>query len=126
MKRFWIGIGLLAAILLASFWTTDRLSEMHLDVSETLERSAQAAQDDRWETADALAADAKESWENAWKFTAALADHTVLDEIDGLLAKAEVYRKNRNAVEYAAVCGMVSNQIEALQEGHKLSWWNLM
>ena len=126
MKRFWIGIGLLVAILLVSSWTTDRLSEMHSAVSEDLDRSAQAAQDDRWEAADALAANARDRWEKGWKFTAALADHTVLDEIDGMFAKAEVYRKNRNAVEYAAICGMVSNQIEALQEGHKLNWWNLM
>ena len=126
MKRFWIGIGVLVAILLASFWTTDRLSEMHLSVSEDLERAAQAAQDDRWEVADTLAGNAREKWEKCWEFSAALADHTLLDEIDGLFAQAEVYRKNRDDVEYAAICGRLANHIEALQEGHKLSWWNLL
>lgn len=126
MKRFWIGVGLLAAIVLLSFWSTNRLSDLHISISEDLERAAQAAQNDRWETVDELASSVQTQWKNGWGFSAALVDHTVLDEIDGLLAQAEVYRKKRDATEYAAICARLARHIEALQESHKLSWWNLL
>lgn len=126
MKRFWIGLGLLLGILAVGLWTTGEMGRIHTAISVSLMRSVQAAQAGQWSEADEFAANAAEGWEDSWHFSAALADHTVLDEIDGLFAQTEVYRKNRNAVAYAASCARLARYIDALQEGHKLSWWNLL
>ena len=126
MKRLWIGIGLLAAILIAGFWTSSRMEQIHTGISDKLTASAQAAQMGRWDHADILAQDAEDAWQHSWNLSAALSDHTVLDEIDGLLAQAKIYRQNRENVAYAAVCARLTTAIEALQEAHSLNWRNLL
>ena len=126
MKRLWIGISLLVGIFILGLWTSSRLNRIHTHISDQLAASAQAAQRGQWEQADELAEQANEKWQRHWKFSAALADHTVLDEIDGFFAQAKVYRQNRDDVAYAATCARLSKNIEALQEGHRLTWWNLL
>lgn len=126
MKRLWIGIGLLAAVLVLGAWSAAGMSRVHTAVADNLVQAAQAARSGQWEAADRYAADAAEKWEDGWHFSAALADHTVLDEIDGLFAQSEEYRKSRSAVEYAAICARLARHIEALQESHRLNWWNLL
>ena len=126
MKRLWIGIGLLAAIIILGFWTSCRMEDIHTSISSDLRRAAQAAQSEQWDTADRLGQATQAQWQESWDFSAILADHTLLDEIDGLFAQAEVYRKNRDAVRYAAFCARLSTAIDALQEAHRLSWRNLL
>lgn len=126
MKRLWIGIALLVAILAAGLWTSHRLEEIHTSITENLDRAAQSAQQAQWAQADGFAEKAISQWQEGWHFSAALADHTFLDEIDGLFAQAEVYRKNRDAVAYAALCARLSCAIDAIQESHSLNWWNLL
>lgn len=126
MKRLWIGIGLLAAIVIAGFWTSSRMEDIHTDISDKLTDSAEAAQAGRWVQADTLARQAEDAWQGSWNLSAALSDHTVLDEIDGLLAQAKIYRQNRDDVAYAAVCARLATAIEALQEAHSLNWRNIL
>ena len=126
MKRLWIGLGLLVGILAVSLWTGSRLGEIHNSVSEDLVRCGRAAEAGEWAGADAFADRACHRWEDTWHFSAALADHTVLDEIDGLFAQMEVFRKSRDGVACAALCAQLAQAVSALQEGHKLSWWNLL
>ena len=126
MRRFWIGLGLLLGILAVGLWTTVKMGRIHTSISENLICSAQAVQNGNWSEADEYADKAGEAWRNSWHFSAALTDHTVLDEIDGIFAETEVYRKNRNELAYAASCAKLAQQIDAVQEGHKLSWWNLL
>ena len=126
MKRLWIGIGLLAAILAVGLWTSLRLGTIHTDISKKLTDSARSAQSGQWDRADELAKAAEDAWEESWNFSAALADHTVLDEIDGFFAQATLYRENREALAYAATCARLSKAVEALQESHRLTWWNLL
>ena len=102
------------------------MDSVHRSISDDLRQSAQAAQSDHWAQADTLADSASSSWEENWRFSAAMADHTALDEIDALFAQAEVYRQNREPIAYAAACARLSQLIEALEEGHSLSWWNLL
>lgn len=126
MKRLWIGIALLAGVWIVGLWTSARMEDIHTSISDDLTNAAEAAQREQWEQADELAQKAEESWQDRWNFSAALADHTVLDEIDGFFAQAEVYRESRDGVAYAAICARLSKAIEALQEAHRLTWWNLL
>lgn len=126
MKRFWIGLVLLLGLLAAGLWAMVAMDSVHSSISDDLRQSAQAAQSDHWDQADTLAVSATSNWEENWRFSAAMADHTALDEIDALFAQAEVYRQNREPIAYASTCARLAQLIEALKEGHSLSWWNLL
>lgn len=126
MNRFWIGVGLLLALLGAGLWAMFAMDNVQSDISEDLHQSAQAAREGDWVRADELARSAAERWEANWRFSAAMADHTALDEIDSIFAQARAYRENRLAADYAASCARLEKLIEALEEGHDLNWWNLL
>ena len=126
MKRFWIGAALLLGLLAAGIWSMTAMDSVHSAISDDLRASAQAAQSEYWDQADTLAASAASHWKESWRFSAAMADHTSLDEIEALFAQAEVYRQNRERIAYSATCAQLSKLIEALEEGHSLSWWNLL
>lgn len=123
MKRIWIGVGILLALLAVGIfimWITDRrLGE----VSWQLQK---AAVETDWDRAVSLAQDAKERWEQNWYFSAALADHTDIDQIDAVFAQLEIYRQHRDATSHAATCAFLSEAITDLEENHRLSWWNLL
>lgn len=126
MNRIWIGIGLLIALLAAGIWSTAAMDEAYSDIADTLRASAEAAQANRWEEADALAEKAGAQWEREWPLSAALTDHAILDEIDGLLAQMDTYRAQREVSHFAALCAHLASQTEALAESHNLSWRNLL
>lgn len=123
MKRMWIGIGILTALLalgLYTMWLTDhRLSEVAYQLQK-------AAAEENWETAEQLSRQAKQQWEDNWFFSAALADHTDIDEIDGVFARLEVYRRYENTAAHAATCAWLSEAVTDLEENHRLTWWNLL
>lgn len=126
MKRLWIGIGILAALLGAGLWAMFSMDHIHSAISEELEQAAQTVQDSGWEEAAALTDSAKEDWETHWRFSAALADHSSIDQIDGLFAQLKVYEDRRDTTSYAAACAQLAQMVSALEEGHRLSWWNLL
>jgi hypothetical protein len=123
MKRIWIGLGVLLGLLavgLFTMWLADhRLSE----VSWQLET---AAREENWDRAVALSDKAKALWEENRYFSAALSDHTDIDQIDGIFAQLEVYVHRREKVAHAAACAYLSEAITDLEENHRLTWWNLL
>lgn len=126
MNRFWIGIGLLLALLGVGLWAMFVMDSVQSEISEDLRQSAEAAQQGNWARADELARSAMDRWEENWRFSAAMADHTALDEIDSIFSQARAYREHRQTADYAATCARLEKLIEALEEGHDLSWWNLL
>lgn len=125
MKRLWIGLGILLALLVAGVWSMNRMEEVHSGIATELEQAAMVLREADWQRGDALLGSACKSWEDNRNLTAFMADHTTLDEIDATFAQMEVYRLCRKPVLCAAVCARLARQIEALEEGGHLNWWNL-
>lgn len=125
MKRLWIGLGILLALLVAGIWSMNRMEDIHSGIAAELEQAAAVLVEADWQRGDALLGSACKNWERNRKFTASMADHTTLDEIDAAFAQLEVYRLCREAVPCAAACARLARQIEALEEGGHLNWWNL-
>lgn len=122
MKRLWIGLGVLLALLAAGIWAMEYADRIHGSVSSSLEEAARAAVAEDWENAARLQAEAREKWEKRWGVTAALADHTELDEIDAGFARLEIYCRDRHATDFAAQSASLARLVAALGEGHRLSW----
>ena len=126
MGRFWLGIGLMAALLALGLWTADAMEDLHEPISHTLQKAAQESLSGDLQKGFALARQARGRWEGNWRRTAAVADHTPMDEIDGLFAQMEIYAQAQQPTEFAAYCARLSAQINAVGDAHQFTWWNLL
>ncbi len=126
MKRLWLGIGILAAVLLSGLLLTLGMDTIHAQISDDMTQAAQAALAEDWQTAEAQDAKAQAFWDTWREFVAAFADHEPLEEMDRLFAELSVYRSQRLVPEYAAVCLCLARQAEAIGESHSFNWWHLL
>lgn len=126
MKRFWLGIGLLGVLLVAGIWITVSMNRFHMPVSEKLTRAEDAAREERWEDAAALLNQADALWTKHRSFSAAVADHEPMEEIDSLFAQVQCYAALREQAECAAACARLATLTKAMAEAHAVNWWNLM
>lgn len=126
MKRFWIGVLILAVLLVSGCLIRTALMRIHSPIAADLKRSAAAALVEDWDTALDLARHAAVRWERFHHLTAAFADHTPMDEVDGLFAELKIYARQRENPHFSATCRRLSALANAIAESHRLSWWNLL
>lgn len=126
MKRFRFGLGLLAALLILGLFFAGEMGNNQQRIAHALRSAAGAAAAEDWPRAEAVLGEAREQWEKKWHFTAALADHEPMEEIDGLFAQAQVYLDSRDPQALGAVCAQLARAVEAVGDAHALSWWNLL
>lgn len=126
MKRLWLGIILLAALLAAGIGITIAMDEIHEPISEALEDAAEAALEQNWEVAGRCFARAERQWQKHRKLSAAVADHAPMEDISAWFARLEVHYELRNAGDFAAGCMYLSELTEAMGEAHSFNWWNLL
>ena len=126
MKRMWIGIGLLAGILIAGIWLWVSLGSLHGRLSDDLTQAAELARQENWQEATAVVGDARARWEKHRYTTAAFTEHAPLEQMDTLFAELEIYAKEQLSTEYAVVCIQLSRLAEAVEESLSLKWWSLL
>ena len=126
MKRFWIGISVLAVLLASGSTVSFFMEHCHRPISSELAQAAQAAQSDRLDAAAELAQSAHAQWLHCRDFTAAFADHTVLEEIDALFAEIDVYAATGDSIAFSAACAHLSELAKAVAESHHPKWQNLL
>ena len=126
MGRFWLGVCLLAVLLVLGLWINLKMTNMQQSISQTLEKAADRTMEGDLSAGFALARQAKEAWEIHWRGTASVADHAPMDEIDGLFAQLAVYAKAGQSGDFAAVCNRLARLTDAIGEAHSLTWWNLL
>ena len=124
MKRFWLGLGILAAVLCLSLALGVLLSRQHEALSLQMSRAARQALNGNWTEAVRLSEEASRQWQRHRHFTAALTDHEPLEELDRMFAQLKVYERQTMTAEYAALCTLLSRQAEAMGEVGRLAWWN--
>lgn len=126
MRRFWLGAGLLGVLLAAGIWITMTMHRFHIPVSVKLTRAEEATREERWGDAAALLKEAEALWTKHRSFSAAVADHEPMEEIDSLFAQVRCYAALGERAECAAVCAELATLTRAMAEAHALNWWNLM
>ena len=126
MKRIWLGVGLLLVFLVAGWLLTYSFHRIHRPLATVLEQASQEALADNWERACASAADARQHWDKYRNFTAAVADHAPLEEMDALFSQLEVYITLNWQGEFAALCTYLSQMAAAMEESQALTWWTLL
>ena len=123
MRRIWIGVGVLLALLAVGLLTMQITDRQLKEISETLK---EASETDNWDQAVALSQTAREHWEEKWQLLAALVDHTDMDTADGLFSQLEIYGQRSAKTAHAATCAKLAEVIHGIQENHRFSWWNLL
>ncbi len=126
MKRIIWGCVILGVLLVLAVLFSVQMNRIHAPLSQCLQEAAQAAAEGNWDAAEHLAGNAAAAWERCKHFTAALADHSPMDEIDGLFSELTVYLEEREMPHFAATCRHLAKLTEAMTENHALSWWNLL
>ena len=126
MKRCWFGFALLLILLAGGLLATRGMEKIHGALSQTLETAAEAALREDWHGAQAAFEKARAEWEKWWHFSAALADHEPMEEIDSLFAQGEVCLRLGAGEELGLVCVQLARQIRAMGDAHACTWWNLL
>ena len=126
MKRLWLGISLLALFFVLSLFVGAAMDRNHLEIAEKLHNASELALQENYALAQKQAEGAKAKWEKTWNWTAAVADHAPMDEIDGLFAQLKAFEKPQEGAHYAATCAQLAKLVEAMAEAHRLSLENLL
>lgn len=126
MNRALLGSIILGLFLGLGLWSSYAMSAFHEPLAEQLKEAATFAQEGAMEQAQEILGNAKKDWEKNWGKVAVLADHTPMDEIDGIFAKLEQYARAGDTANFCAGCGYLSSLIAAVAEAHTLSWRNLL
>lgn len=122
MKRSWIGFGILLALLALCLTVGCCLDRFQEPLTRQLDQAATFAREECWPQAQTLAEEAKYTWEQCRGAIACVADHTPMEEIDGLFAQLSSYAED--PAEYAATCAALSRKLEAMADAHRLSLWS--
>ncbi len=126
MKRGWLGIGLLAVLLALGIFLQFSMDQIHTHCADTLEQAAQAAENGQWERAAALADQAYQGWQKGSGLTAAVADHSPMDEVDMMYAELRVYAGEQENPHFSATCVRLAELIRAVAEAHRFTLQNLL
>lgn len=125
-KHFYFGVGILLVFLVLGILVAVFMDNACDPISLQLEEAAEKALSGDLEQGISLAAQAKNRWNGSRKKIATVADHTPIDEIQGLFAEIEVYATARDEEHFSACCAHLSQLMEAMAEAHSLTWWNLL
>lgn len=126
MKRSWIGLGILLALLLISVLTWWAMARLQQPIARELEQAAAFSQEGDWEKALLLANRARTRWARSRCLTACVADHTPMEEIGSLFAQLSRYAAGENREEFVPGCAALVTKIEAMADAHGLSVWGLL
>lgn len=123
MKRLWLGVGLLLALLALGIAATVTMGRICAPVGQTLTRAGEAARVGELEQAEKLCRQAKARWETYRTLSAAVTDHAPMEEIDGMFAALSVCRDETCYAEY---CARLTAMVEAVAEAQAVNWWNIL
>lgn len=126
MKRFWLGVGLMAALLALGIFETHKVHALTHPVVDMVEKAGEAAAQANWEQAAALLEEAQSLWEKHWGFLSAMHHHGPMEEIDSQFSRAEALLESRSSWEFSANCARLAELIRAMGEGHQLNLQNLL
>lgn len=126
MKRVVFGVALMLALLFGGVLAQNRMASIHGYGADLLSQAGREAQKQEWDAAQMLFYRARRSWKNNYHFTAALADHTPMEDVEALYTQLEVFAEMKEDAHFAALCMETASRLEAIADAHVLAWWNVL
>ena len=126
MKKFWIGVILLAFLLTAGLLNAWRMDRNYRKIASLLTEAADMALSGEIAQGADKAETAQDLWERYRNAVATVADHGPLENVESLFSQLKTYASEENPMEFAACCRATSRQVEAVGEAQTLNWQNLL
>lgn len=126
MRRFWFGVICLLVLLALGIGSTALLQKQIAPVRRELEQTFSAAAEENWPLVREGLDRAKDAWQSSWHFLGSILPHGALEEADALLAELETYLQSREAVSFRSALARLLSLLEALGEGQRPLFWNLL
>ncbi len=123
MKRFYFGVALLLILLAVALGAAAGLEKIHGEIASELEQAAQAVEAGNLAAAEPELDRAQALWECYEHLLAAFADHEPLEEMEGLFAEVEIYRRAGEQTDLAVACTRLAILSRSVAESHSLKWW---
>lgn len=125
MKRFWLGVGILAGMLVLGILVTHYAARVHEPIGKALLEAGEQALEGNWAEADAYFRQARSRWEDSRDLTAVVTDHTPMEQIDAMFRSLEVWRQQRQSARFSAGCAELSACVEAVADAQGVNWWSV-
>jgi hypothetical protein len=125
MNRIRVGIAILLVMLGLCLAVTGAMQKVYPVMASLLEDAALYAEAGNFPDAQEFARQASLLWDRCHRFTAALADHAPMDDMDSLFAELETYGKLEELPHFAALCRNLSRLARSMGENHGMLWWNI-
>ncbi len=125
MKRLWLALGLLLAMLAASLWNACRLDRFTADLSASLLRAESMAFAGQEEQAGALTAQARSRWMEHSTYLHVVLRHSDTDEIQTGFDEALRLLSCGELGEYAAANARLTGRLRLVAEAEQLTLENL-
>ena len=126
MKKLWLGLGLLAALVILGLGALGLLSEKSRRTGEALEQAAEAAGAGDMALACEYAAQLRQYWQTVIPAVDALTSHEETDEIQRALAELLALGRCGTWEEFLALCARLRVMTAHLAEMERPSWYNLL
>lgn len=126
MKQVWIGLGLLAVLLLGGIWMGNALEQAHAQQTRDLQQARTAAMEENWNLAGAHLTRARKEWDQKRNVSSVLYRHDPLDQIDGLFAQLEAQLACRDRAGFCGNCALLAKNLQNLPQSHSFHWRNLL
>jgi hypothetical protein len=126
MRRILLGVCILILLLVGCVLIREAMDTIHDPIALHLEQATRAALAENWATAQDFLARATSRWEHFHRITAAFADHTPLDEADGLFRQLQFYARAQENPQFSALCARLQEIVRAIRDNHQLNWQNLL
>lgn len=126
MKRLWMGVALMALLLAGGIWEFWWLEATYEPAAQTMEQAEDLALQQDLVGASELTQSVRRTWNAQKHITAAFVPHDTIEGVDSLFAQLELYHATQDCAAYATSCTRLSVMLDALGNGHCLTWWNLL
>lgn len=126
MRQVWIGVGILAALLLGGIWIGETQVDAHGQQIRDLSHAADAAMEENWARAEAHLIRAEKKWEEKRNRSAMIYRQDTLEQIDGLFFQMRAQLACRSREGFCANCALLAKYLENLPQSHSFHWQNLL
>lgn len=126
MKRLWVGICILAVILILGVTVTCYTDSIQAHMIHHIRLAEDAAQVGQWENAAGMLFRARGYWIQRQHLVASVSDHEPIEEAESLFAQLEIYLKAKDVTAFSACCAALRTTVRAIGEAHGVNWWNIL
>lgn len=126
MKRGWVAVALLAAIMGLSFWHVSALGNLTGELGEQLGKAEELAEGGDWDRAAEITRAASERWDSRGFYLHATLDHKTTDDIAAGFAETLEFLEWQETGEYSAANARLMEQLKLLGEAERPTLENLL